>query len=47
MCDKGENCRFSHTLLNELELQKFMKENFEFLEEKYVKEGSTNLGVYF
>jgi len=24
-----------------------MKENFDFLEEKYLKEGSTNLGVYF
>lgn len=47
MCDKGENCRFSHNILNELELQKFMRENEEFLEEKLVKEGATNLGVYF
>ena len=47
MCDKGENCRFSHNILNELEIQKFMKENEEFLEEKFKSSGATNLGIYY
>lgn len=47
MCDKGENCRFSHNILNSRELQKFMKENNDFLEERILKEGKTNLGVFF
>ena len=47
MCDKGENCRFNHNILNEFELKKFMKENYEFLEERYIKEGKTNLGIYY
>lgn len=47
MCDKGEKCRFSHNILNEKELGKFMKENAEFLEERYTKDGKTNLGIFY
>jgi len=47
MCDKGEHCRFSHDILNEKELQKFMKENQDFLEERFTNKGATNLGIYY
>lgn len=30
-----------------MEMPKFMKENEAFLEEKFIKEGTTNLGVYY
>lgn len=46
-CDKAENCRFSHNILNDREIQKFMRENEDFLEERLNKEGSTNLGIYY
>ena len=47
MCDKGEGCRFSHQILNPREIQKFMAENEEFLEERFLKEGNTNLGSFY
>ena len=30
-CEKGQACKFSHKILNNDEIQKFMKENEEFL----------------
>lgn len=46
-CDKGENCIFRHTLMNEAELQKFMKENEDFLWSTLRDTGKTNLSDIF
>lgn len=46
-CEKGQKCRFSHELLRPEEIQKFIKENEEYLKELYEKTGKTNLGDYF
>jgi hypothetical protein len=46
-CDKGDNCRFSHNILSAVEIQKFMLENEDFLEEHFKAQGKTNLGNFY
>ncbi|CDW72694.1 family protein [Stylonychia lemnae] len=46
-CEKGQGCKFSHKLLANEEIQKFMQENEEFLMEIRQKQGKTNLSDYF
>ena len=47
ICQKAEKCAFKHDLLNEVEIQKFMVENEDFLLKTLKETGRTNLSDYF
>ena len=47
LCDKAQACNFNHDFLTEPEIQKFMKENEEFLRKVLKETGKTNLSDYF
>jgi hypothetical protein len=45
-CQKGEHCKFSHTLLKQTEIMKFIEVNEDFLLKTLQETGRTNLGNF-